>query len=84
MRRHCLILLKKALDEIAGSIEMRTEADWIVAIAFWWDVFENSLPPAPFAFGLRGKFRHPFGALFLRPIRKGPHELVVAEGTQVG
>jgi hypothetical protein len=35
-------------------------------------------------FGLRGKFRHPFGALFLRPIRKGPHELVVAEGPQVG
>jgi hypothetical protein len=26
--------VKEALDEIAGSVEMRTEADWIVAIAF--------------------------------------------------
>jgi hypothetical protein len=24
--------VKEALDEIAGSVEMRTEADWVVAI----------------------------------------------------
>jgi hypothetical protein len=35
--------VKEALDEIAGSVEMRTEADWIVAIAFWWDVGPSAL-----------------------------------------
>jgi hypothetical protein len=39
---------------------------------------------APMKASLLGKFRHPYGTLFLRAIRKGPHELVVAEGPQVG
>jgi hypothetical protein len=36
--------VKEALDEIAGSVKMRTEADWIVAIAF----FGGMLAQAPF------------------------------------
>jgi len=36
--RRLFDFVEEALDEIAGSVEMRTEADWIVAIAFWWDV----------------------------------------------
>jgi hypothetical protein len=30
--------VKEPFDRVAGSVEIRAEADRIVAIAFWWDV----------------------------------------------
>ena len=37
-RRHCLILLKKSLDPVASTVEIRAEANRIAAIAFRRDV----------------------------------------------
>ena len=31
-------LVEKAFDPVAGAVEIRAEADWIAAIAFWRDV----------------------------------------------
>ena len=33
-----LDLVKETLNQIARSIEIRAKADWLLAIAFWWDV----------------------------------------------
>ena len=31
-------LVEKPLDQVAGTVEIRAEADWAIAIALWWDV----------------------------------------------
>jgi len=45
--------IEEALDPVAGTVEIRAEADWSAAIAFWRDVGPCAL--------LHGKFSDPVG-----------------------
>jgi hypothetical protein len=39
-----LDLVEEPLDQVAGTVEIRAEADWVIAIALWWIVGPCALP----------------------------------------